>query len=119
MIDEFFFRSYNKQSYNCAHLVTEAWFKLTGDDIKEAMEGFLNAPRSRSVGIGLRHKFIRLKEPISPCIVLMNRVGAIPHVGVYYKNKVLHIHASGTEYVPLDVAARGFTAIRFYVCQTH
>lgn len=114
MIDEFFFRTYDRNNYNCAHLVAEAWLKITGEDIEAALTGFLRPFRARSVGMSLRHKFVRLQAPQSPCIVLMNRPGAVAHVGVYYRGKVLHIHASGTEYVPLDVARRGFTSARFY-----
>lgn len=116
MIDEFFFKKYNRNTYNCAHLVSDVWLKLTGQDISERLRGFLKPVRLRSVGMDLRHEFVRLKCPQSPCIVLMNRPGAVAHVGVYYRGKVLHIHASGTEYVPLDVASRGFTTVRFYSC---
>lgn len=116
MIDEFFFRKYDRSNYNCAHLVAEAWLKITGLDISERLAGFLKPVRARSVGMSLRHSFIRLQAPESPCVVLMNRPGAVAHVGVYYRGKVLHIHASGTEYVPLDVARRGFTTVRFYKC---
>lgn len=115
MIDEFFFKEYNRNHYNCAHMVAEAWAKITGQNIEEPLTGFLRPFRARSVGMSLRHKFSRLAAPQSPCIVLMNRRGAVAHVGVYYRGKVLHIHASGTEYVPLDVARRGFTTVRFYV----
>lgn len=114
MIDEFFFRTYNKNTYNCAHLLAEAWLKITGQNIEFALTGFLRPAQARSVGIELRHKFTRLKKPEAPCIVLMGRRGATAHVGLYYRGKVLHIHASGTEFVPLDVASRGFNSVRFY-----
>lgn len=116
MIDEFFFKQYNKNTYNCAHLVAEAWLKITGQDINDKLKGFLKPVLARSVGTSLRHEFTRLKAPESPCIVLMNRPGAVAHVGVYYRGKVLHIHATATEYQPLDVASRGFTTVRFYKC---
>lgn len=115
-IDRFLGRKYNKQAYNCAHLVAEVWQAETGIDIAHKLAGFLRPPRERSVAFELRRAFRRLEAPQSPCIVLMTRPHSVPHVGIYLRGKVLHIHEVGVEYQPIDVATRGFNTVRFYTC---
>lgn len=115
-IDKFFSRSYNVNTYNCAHFVTEVWEHLTGKDISHIMYGFLRPEKERFAKNELRHSFEALKEPSSPCIVLMRRRKFPPHVGVFYNNKVFQITRNGVEYLPLEVARRGYDKIRFYSC---
>lgn len=113
-IDDILSRRYNRNTYNCAHFVVDVWLRITGVDITVIMSDFLRAATSRTAGYGLRQSFTRLPAPVSPCVVLMRRKGTAPHVGVYLYDKVAHITELGAHYVPLDVAARGFTQIRFY-----
>lgn len=113
-IDGFFHKRYNRQSYNCAHFVCEVWKHVTGAAIDHTFEGFLHPPSARRVDPALRRAFVRLSQPMSPCIVLMQRAKSPPHAGVYLKGRVLHIHENGVEYQPVDVASRGFDRVRFY-----
>lgn len=113
-IDEFFHKCYNRQSYNCAHFVCDVWMRVTGVSIDRTLEGFLHPPSARRADPALRRAFVRLGQPVSPCIVLMQRAKSAPHVGVYLNGRVLHIHEHGVEFQPVDVASRGFDRVRFY-----
>lgn len=114
MIDVLFDKTYHKQRYNCVHFVCEAWQLVAGADLSQRMSGVL---RAVSDGGGMQRDdmrpFERLNEPDSPCIVLMHG-NQSPHVGLFYRHKVLHITEQGVQYMPLAVAAIGFDRVRFY-----
>lgn len=113
-IDEFFNRQYDEDSYNCAHFVCEVWAKLTGESITDAMRGFLQPAQARQAAFSLRRYFDKLDRPESPCIALMQRPRAAPHVGIYLRGRILHITELGVEFLPADVASRGFVTIKYY-----
>lgn len=113
-IDAFFHRKYNRQTYNCAHFVSEVWETVTGESIAHKMAGFLLPPSERYVSPDLRRIFRRLTRPENPCIVLLQRSGSPAHVGVFIRGRVLHIHERGVEFQPIDVVSRGFEKIGFY-----
>lgn len=116
MLDDLFWKQYDRQNYNCAHFARDVWQIETGADITETLSGFLLPPGERKVDPGLRRKFKRLSKPVSPCIVLMHRPKSVPHVGVYLRGKVIHLHEKGVEFVSMDIATRGFKKMGFYVC---
>lgn len=113
-LDQFFFKRYDANSYNCAHFASEVWTHLTGQDISEALGCFLAPVRDRSAPMDLRRRWRRLKSPENPCILLMQRPRSVPHVGVYFNGRVIHIHERGVEFLPVEVATRGFTKLGFY-----
>jgi len=113
-IDAFFHRKYNRETYNCAHFVSDVWENLTGEGISHKLGGLLRPPKTRQASFALRREFKRLEAPESPCIVLMQRHGSAPHVGIFVRGRVLHIHEMGVEFQPIDVASRGFEKIGFY-----
>ena len=113
-IDVFFHRKYDRNSYNCAHFVCEVWQSLTGESIAHKLAGLLEAPKDRRASFDLRRQFKRLERPESPCLALMQRRGSAPHVGLFLRGRVLHIHEMGVEFQPIDVASRGFEKIGFY-----
>lgn len=114
-IDAFFHRTYNKQSYNCAHFVSEVWLHLTGEDIALRLSGFLLPVLERRASFSIRRFFKRLERPKSPCVALFLRTGQAPHVGIYLDRKIFHIREGGSvEFQPLNVAAFGFERIHFY-----
>lgn len=116
MLDQFFFKRYNKDRYNCGHFVAEVWKVVTGQSIDTAMGSFLRPASERDAPASIRAHFSRILAPDAPCIVLMTRPHSEPHVGIYLDGKVLHIHEYGTEFQPLDVASRGFRKVKFYKC---
>lgn len=102
-IDGFLGRVY-EPGYKCLHFASDVWHYLTGVDI-----------RSRLLG-GHIASFRREERPVDPCIVLMQSRGVIPHVGVYYRGRVLHLTELGVQYQPVEIATLGFKTIRFYSC---
>jgi hypothetical protein len=113
-IDCFLDRSYNAQTYNCLHFSREVWLALTGRDIGAALQGLLGRVSERGISRGTVAAFARLASPMSPCIVLLQRPRTSPHMGVYLRGKVLHITQQGVEFLPVDLAMRGFKSVRFY-----
>lgn len=80
-----------------------------------ALRGFLCAETERKAIRKDLSAINFLPKPVSPCVVLMQRAKAAPHVGIYLENKVLHILEASVQYQPLDVATLGFNKIRFFV----
>jgi hypothetical protein len=116
MFDDLLTKRFDLRQYNCWDLVREVWLRLTGldlgtpelthhsrfeyEDVVEAWEGV---------------RYTAIEKPQSPCIVLMQRPRHIPHVGVYYEGRVIHIRRAGPQYQPIEVASLGFTTVRYYL----
>lgn len=115
-IDALYSKTYDKNAYNCAHLVADAWELVTGNSIQEALAVFLVPAKLRTAPASLRERFVRHDKPVSPCVVLMRRANTPPHVGMYYNGRVIHITEVGVQYQPLDVVSRGFTNVGYYTC---
>lgn len=118
-LDAFLSRRYNKETYNCAHFVRDVWQELTGMDLGAEFEGFLRPPKDRYTDPAIRRAFKRLNKPSSPCVVLMQRRGCVPHVGVFVRGKIIHLHEQGVEFLPVEVATRGFKKLGFYDAASH
>lgn len=115
-LDSFLYKRYNRETYNCAHFACDVWKALTGQNIETELAGFLRPPKDRRVDPALRRHFRKLAQPESPCLVLMQRRKSVPHAGVYVRGKIIHIHELGVEYLPVEVATRGFDKLGFYAC---
>lgn len=109
-VDALLVRRYDAKNYNCLHLAAEFWKERTGEDILERLAGVLNGiTRAHVAG------FTRLQAPLSPCLALMRqRMGGVMHVGVFYKNRILHITPQRVEFQPVQVVTARFTGIRYY-----
>jgi hypothetical protein len=59
-------------------------------------------------------RFQKLEHPESPCFVVMQRSKTQPHIGIFYRGRVLHMKETGVEYQPIPVVRRYFTKIGFY-----
>ena len=114
-MDQFFNRRYSTGSYNCAHFTIEVWKHLTGQDLNEALHGFLCAPSKRQVDLSNARRIRLLKKPEPLCLVLMQRPG-FAHVGIWRKNRVLHLVETGVQFMPIEVASLGYSKIRFFLC---
>jgi len=104
VIDRYLQRNFKLRGYNCWSLVREFWQDTQGVDLGPVI-GFNDSKKL---------EYVKLEKPESPCIVLLLNPRQIPHVGVYWKGKVLHIKQSGAQYVPLNVASFGFKEVEFY-----
>lgn len=113
-IDPLFFHEYDIDKYNCVHFLCDAWKHITGEDLAARMSGWLCAVSEKRFLKEQVRQFERLAQPVSPCIVLFQAPGESPHVGLFYRGKVLHIEQTGVQYMPLNVVAFGFNRVRFY-----
>ena len=109
MRDELYYKTYDKNNYNCAHFARDVYLAETGRDIGDTLSGFLLPPSKRVVQMHKRHRLVKLDRPVSPCLVLMLGSKVAPHVGVFVRDKVIHIQEAGVQYVSLSIAKLGFT----------
>jgi hypothetical protein len=105
MIDRYLQKTFKLRGYNCWSLVRDFWRDTQGCDLGPVI-GLHDTSKK------LEYK--KLEKPESPCIVLMLNPRQIPHVGVYWKGKVLHIKQAGAQYVTLPVATFGFQTVEYY-----
>lgn len=110
-IDRFLFAR-RSATYDCLDLVAEVWEAHTGEDIRERLGDLLGAD-GRQIGKA-RTSFTRLARPEDPCIAVMHSDRGDPHVGVYLRGRILHLLGRSPEFMEPDVAARGFTRVRYF-----
>lgn len=113
-VDAQLLRVYDRKAYNCLHFTRDVWGELTGEDISEKLRGLLGAPEDRRLALATFRAFERLPRPISHCLVYMRSMGRDPHVGVFFRDRLLHMRTTGPEFLPLAIGARGFNSFRFY-----
>jgi hypothetical protein len=116
-VDRYFQRRYNAKDYNCAHFVCEVWADIKGDDLTIALRGLLCPWSDRRAVIGDLRAIRMLSAPESPCVVYMHSRLRDTHVGIFIRDRVLHLtERSGVQFQPLDVASLGFQRVRFFTC---
>lgn len=113
-VDPFLERRYHDRTYDCLHFTREVWLTFTGEDIGDRLETLLGRGAERKVTREHRRLFTRLDAPEDPCLVVMRRPRSAPHTGVYVRGRVLHIMRRGVEFMPPEVASRGFTSVGYY-----
>lgn len=113
-VDRYLGREFDRERYNCWDMLREAWLELTGVDIGHRTPMPPTALAIRRRFDQEEAEFVRLAAPRSPSIVLMRRPRLIPHVGLFWRDKVLHIGPEGARYEPPHQASHGFTEVRFY-----
>jgi hypothetical protein len=112
-IDPFLDRLPSK-SYNCLDFVREVWLHLSGEDVTDKLTGLVGNFEQRKVTLAGVRGFKRLKEPVNPCFVVMQRFKYVPHCGIYIDGRILHLKDIGVEFQPLIVARAYFQTIRYY-----
>lgn len=112
--DRYMGRVFHPENYTCWDLLREAWLDLTGVDIGD------RTPHPATI-MSLRERvdrdtgdFQRLDAPRTPCIVLMRQRRAVPHVGLYWRGRVLHLRPPGVRFERLVDASRGFSQVSFH-----
>jgi hypothetical protein len=115
MTDEFMNRQFDLRRYNCWDLVREVWLRLTGRDLGAFSMCDTSVSRLSGIAEAEQQRYMEIAEAQSPCIALFQKPGYIPHVGVYWNGRVLHIRKAGVQYTPVPVASVGFSSVRYYV----
>lgn len=117
-IDPLLDRRFDRNYYQCAHFTDEAWGHLTEGDLKPAIKGLLLPVDEKYVDVAAMYRFFKnIAKPITPSVVFMFRDGISPHLGVFWKRRILHLTESGVRYETPDIASLGFTKVRYYVCR--
>lgn len=112
--EQFLLKVYHRDTYNCLHFTRDVWIALFDEDITDKLKGLLGHASTRKLGRATFRAFQRLPAPLAPCLVYMLAAGRDPHLGVYVGGKVLHLRKTGPEYLPFELATRGFNKFRFY-----
>lgn len=114
-LDALLDRTFDIERYNCTHYVCDAFRELTGDDALTAiLRGFLAGPQAQEIRRGDLRALRRLPAPRDHCIVLLQRPGRAPHVGIFTAGRIAHMTAAGPALEPLDVVRIGFKKVKFY-----
>jgi hypothetical protein len=113
-VDRYLARRFDLARQNCWHLVRDGWLELTGRDLGDRTPELLTAAALRGRFDSDVPAFEELPSPAEPSIVLMRRPRAVPHVGLYYRARVLQMTPRGASYLPLPAAIAGFPDVRFY-----
>lgn len=100
--DKYLDRQFSWESYNCWHFARDVWKELSGDELRAA-----SPEQAQSA-------YRQIHQAVSPCLVLFQGVAPIPHVGVYYQGRVLHLREDGARYQPLHLARIGFHTVTFF-----
>lgn len=86
--------------YNCFDFAREVWAEATGEDLGDRVP---SAVREYRAAVERNMETRKpLAEPASPCLVVFPARKATPHIGVYWKGRVLHYDLSGPHNEPLD-----------------
>lgn len=113
-VDSYLAWRFDRERRHCWHLARAAWLELTGQDIGAGEpEGTAYATLACKFAAGAPG-FRALDRPSDPCLVLMRRPRVVPHVGVYYRGRVLQLRERGASYMALGPATAGFQEIGFY-----
>lgn len=101
--------------YNCWHLVQDVWATLTGVDLGlPTLDKHTVAECGGVVSDWVGTRYEQIEKPVSPCIVLFQKDKYRPHVGVFFRGKVIHIKIQGTRYQSVRLAALGFDSVRYF-----
>lgn len=105
-------RQFDLESYNCWDFTREVWLALTGQELtllKDWEPGTIQQAQGQ---------YVELRQAVSPCVVLFQGRSAaghtVPHAGVYYNGRVLHLRQQGARYQGLHLARIGFHTVTFY-----
>jgi len=113
-VDKYLLKEYDQQRYNCWHFACEVWAELTGNKLNPYLpvDWFANLLDQYATDASI--SFSRLEQPESPCLVLLRRARVVPHVGVYYSGRILHLGEKGASYVPLHHLTALYPKVEYY-----
>jgi hypothetical protein len=116
MFDSLMFKQFDVRTYNCWHLVRDAWQIVTGVDLGLPDLTRYSATEFNEVSLHWSTtRYREIEKAQSPCIVLLTKGKHMPHVGLFWGGRVLHIRQSGVQNQPIDVVAWGYDSRKFYV----
>jgi hypothetical protein len=114
--EKLFLKTYHDKDYNCSHFVVDAYKEITGIDISDPLLGFMREKQDRKVFHSLRKNFGQVSVIKNKTLICLMSNNHDKHLGVFYKNKILHLRKNGVEYQAFSVATRFFKKVSFYQC---
>lgn len=114
-VDPWLSKTFSLNTYNCFDFAREVWRELTGVDLGDQVPEPPNIKAYQIQAVKVSNTLKKLTAPANPCIVLFQRSGVEPHIGIFYNGKVLHLNQQGAYYVPLLNVARDYQTVSFYV----
>lgn len=115
-VDSYLTRRFDLARQNCWHVLRDAWLDLTGDDLGDRTPARITTAALIGQFDSDVPTFRKLDGPAEPSIVLMTHARLVPHVGLYWRRKVLQMASGGPSYLPLAAATAGYD-VAFYVPQ--
>lgn len=114
-VDDFLNRKHDMKSYNCWDFVREILFREKGVDIGKRTPDQVTLSALKKQIDEHSRLFPKLEKPKNFCIVLFKREKRLPHIGIFYKGKILHLpERSHARFDPISIAALGFTTVEFF-----
>lgn len=101
-------------AYDCLSFAADLWRDETGEDLRGRLDGLFVRAKDRAPAPRHFRAFERLAAPSSPCLVLLRRPRAQPHIGVFLRGRVAHLTERGAFHVPLEVARFGYARVEFF-----
>lgn len=114
LVDRFLQKEFSYRDYNCFHFVRDVWLELTGNDLGDQTPQSPGVDTYNQKALLVANTLLALAMPEDPSIVLLQRDRLEPHVGVFYKGRVLHLNRKGAYYMPLSQVTPGYTTVGFY-----
>lgn len=113
--DKYLGKEYRQSTYNCWHFVREVWMELTGVDLKDQTPKNYCIEAYNKQATDFAATLTKVDKPQDPCLVLMQRQRIEPHIGVFYKGRLLHLNIHGAQYRPLDQITVPYPTVTYYV----
>ena len=94
-------------NYDCWAFVCDVWAQSFQEDLSH-----FTAKGKLEYGVLRRFKLV--DSNTDPSIVIFRRAFRVPHAGVWYNGRVLHLGEQRAQYQPLHLVGRQFQRVEFY-----
>ncbi len=94
-------------AYDCWAFVCDVWAQSFGEDLSRFTA-------SGKLARDALRRFKIVDSNTDPAIVIFRRYFRIPHAGVWYNGRVLHLGEQRAQYQPLHLVGRQFQRVEFY-----
>lgn len=112
--DKYLAREYRRGTYDCWSMAKDVWLELTGVDLRHLVPSGDTKADYESHTLEAASTLRRVDDLQDPCLVLMQRKRLEPHVGVFYKGKLLHLNTHGAQYRPLEQITVPYPTVTYY-----
>lgn len=113
-IDKYLDRQFNDRSYNCFDFVREVWRDTTGKDLGHQTPAVHSVDTYTIQALSVADTLKKHESPQDPSIVLMLRKRLEPHIGIYYRGRVLHLNRQGAHYADFGHVTAPYITVQFY-----